>query len=135
MSDRYTAPYINFQGRAREAMEFYHAILGGKLTLFAFDATGALKAAGADDTIGYARLEAESVRISGSDGNPAYPATPGDTIAIALAGTDKEGMNEAFEALAAGGTIAMPLTEAPWGTAGWLTDKFGITWNVDIARS
>jgi PhnB protein len=134
MNDRYTAPYINFQGRAREALEFYHAILGGKLSLYAFDAGGALKAAGPTDSIGYARLQAEGVRLYGSDGNPAYPATPGDTIAITLAGRDKDEMTKAFSALAAGGEIKMPLTEAPWGTAGWLTDKFGITWNVDIAR-
>jgi uncharacterized glyoxalase superfamily protein PhnB len=43
MTDRYTAPYINFQGRAREALEFYHEILGGKLSLYAFDAGGTLK--------------------------------------------------------------------------------------------
>ncbi len=37
MGTQYTAPYVNFQGRAREAMEFYHQILGGQLSLFAFD--------------------------------------------------------------------------------------------------
>ena len=34
-----TAPYVNFQGRARGAFEFYHGILGGSLTLIAFDGT------------------------------------------------------------------------------------------------
>ena len=33
MSKQYLSPYINFQGRAREAMEFYHKVLGGKLDL------------------------------------------------------------------------------------------------------
>ena len=134
MTDRYTAPYVNFQGRAREALEFYHDILGGKLTLFAVGPDGALKAAGPHDPIGYARLEAEGMRLFGSDGNPAWPATRGNNIAITLAGPDKDGMRKAFDALAAGGTVAMPLTEAPWGTAGWLTDKFGITWNIDIVK-
>ena len=27
------SPYVNFQGRAREAMEFYRAALGGNLDL------------------------------------------------------------------------------------------------------
>src|SRR5262249_23576459 len=103
VSDRYTATYINFQGRAREALELYHGILGGKLTLYAFDGSGALKAAGPTDPIGYARLQAEGVRLYGSDGNPAHPATPGDNIAITLAGPDKDGMMKAFDALAVGG--------------------------------
>jgi len=134
MSTSYIAPYVNFQGRAREALEFYHAILGGKLALFAFDANG-LKVVGPGNPIGYGRLEAENVRLFGSDGNPSYPATPGDTIAIQLAGPDKAGMTKIFDALADGGTVSFPLTEASWGTAGWLKDKFGITWNVDITKA
>ena len=134
MTDSYTAPYINFHGQAREALEFYHQILGGNLTLFAFDGD-ALKAAGPSDVIGYARLHADSVRLYGSDGHPDYPVTTGDNIAITLVGSDRAAMTKAFEALAEGGSIKLPLTEAPWGTAGWLTDKFGITWNLDIAKT
>jgi PhnB protein len=134
MGKQYTAPYINFQGRAREAMELYHEILGGQLSLFAFDASGKVKSAGSSDAIGYARLEADGVRVFGSDGNPTHAATPGDTVAITLAGPDKAALTRAFEALADGGSIGMPLTEAPWGTAGWVTDRFGITWNVDITK-
>ncbi|TMD70516.1 MAG: hypothetical protein E6I81_13820 [Chloroflexi bacterium] len=39
-----------------------------------------------------------------------------------------------FNALADGGHVGMPLTDQPWGTAGWLTDRFGINWNVDIEK-
>src|SRR4051812_1415476 len=134
MANPYTAPYINFQGRAREAMELYHGILGGKLSLITFDANGGMKAAGASDPIAYGRLVADEVRIFGSDGNPDYPSTHGDNVAIVLTGPDRAALTKAFEALAEGGTIAMPLTEAPWGTAGWLTDRFGINWNVDITN-
>lgn len=134
MRDGYTAPYVNFQGRAREAFEFYHEILGGRLSLFTFDG-GVLKAAGPADPIGYARLQSGDVRLYGSDGSPDYLVTPGDNVAITLAGSDKDQMTEAFNALAVDGTVKLPLTEAPWGTAGWLTDKFGITWNVDIVKS
>jgi PhnB protein len=135
MKRRYVAPYVNFQGRAREAFGFYHDILDGALTLLAFDSDGALRAAGPDDPVGYGRLEAGDVRLYGSDRNVAYPATPGDTIATTLISPDRDGMTEVFEALAEGGTVKMPLTEAPWGTVGWVTDRFGITWNLDIPRT
>jgi uncharacterized glyoxalase superfamily protein PhnB len=64
MTKGYTAPYINFQGRAREAMEFYHGILGGKLVLDAFDASGKMKVARASDPVGYGRLEADGFASS-----------------------------------------------------------------------
>jgi PhnB protein len=134
VSTAHTAPYINFQGRARQAFEMYHGIFGGQLSLYAFDASGNVKAAGDSDPIGYGRLVADAVRLYGSDGSPDYPVTPGDTIAITLAGPDRAVLTEAFSALADGGTVKMPLTEAPWGTAGWLTDRFGITWNIEITK-
>ena len=134
MDKTYTAPYINFQGRAREAFELYHRIFGGQLSLFAFDSTGKMKAATDADPIGYGRLVSDSVRVYGSDGNPDYPATPGDNVAITLAGPDEAALTRAFEELSEGGVVSMPLTKAPWGTAGWLKDRFGINWNVDITR-
>jgi len=40
-----------------------------------------------------------------------------------------------IEGLADGGQVKLPLTDQPWGTSGWLTDKFGINWNLDIQTS
>jgi len=111
MSKTHLAPYINFQGSAREAMEHYHRILGGKLELFASDNSGKPKPAGPGERIMYARLEADGILMIASDGNPKYPAK-----------------------VAAGGQVGMPLTDQPWGTSGWLTDRFGINWNVDIEK-
>ena len=74
MSRQYLGPYINFQGRAREAMELYHTVLGGNLDL----------QTGAGDRISQARLEADGALIIASDGHPNYPATVGDNMAIAL---------------------------------------------------
>ncbi len=46
MSKQYLGPSINFQGRAREAMQFYQKILGGNLELQMVDKQGAAKSAG-----------------------------------------------------------------------------------------
>jgi PhnB protein len=131
MSKLQLFPYVNFEGRAREALEFYHELLGGKLDLYTFSEKGA-KPAKLGDRIMYARLEAEGVVIVGSDGRPGYPAKVGDNVAFALHGTDKERITRVFNSLRDGGQVGMPLTEAPWGTDGWLTDRFGITWNIAI---
>src|SRR2546426_8967017 len=102
MSRQYLGPYINFQGRAREAMELYHTVLGGNLDL----------QTGAGDRISQARLEADGALIIASDGHPNYPATVGDHMAIALGGTDKARLTKIFHDLAAGGKIQGPLARS-----------------------
>ena len=134
MSKTHLAPYINFQGNARDAMELYHRILGGKLDLLASDDSGNPRPAGPGDRIMHARLEADGIVIIASDGSPRYPAKVGDHIGLSIGGTDRDRLTAVFNGLAEGGQVKMPLTDAPWGTAGWLTDRFGINWNVDIEK-
>jgi PhnB protein len=130
---RQVGPYINFQGRAREAMELYHSVLGGKLELYAADEQGAPRPAEAGDRIQHARLSGDGFLLVGSDGHPSYPPTNGDNIAVVLVGTDRNAMQSAFEKLSEGGQVKMPLTGGPWGgAAAWLTDRFGVNWNLDL---
>ena len=128
-------PYINFQGRAREAMEFYHKALGGKLTFLTFNPDGPPKEAGPGDSIMHSMLEADGATLYGTDGMADYPPTAGDNMAVALSGSDSEKLTSAFNALADGGTIKGPLKEESWGaTFGWLQDKYGINWMVNITK-
>jgi PhnB protein len=118
-------PFINFQGRAREAMELYQKVLGGKLDL----------QAGPNGRIGQARLEADGVLIIASDGHPDYPAKVGENLALSLSGTDQARLAGIFNALADGGRVNMPLAKQPWGgEVGWLVDRFGISWTVNIQQ-
>ncbi len=120
MSQQHLGPYINFQGRAREAMEFYHKVLGGKLDLQAVNAQGVARPAGAGDRIGQSRLEADGVLIIASDGHPNYPAKVGENMAIALISTDKDRVTKVFNDLAAGGQIKGPAGQAALGRRGGL---------------
>ncbi len=127
------APYINFQGRAREAMGLYQSVLGGELQLFTAGEGGAPQKAKPGDAIMHARLAGDGFLIIGSDGHPSYPPTTGDNLAIVLVGSDRVAMQSAFDKLAEGGKVKMPLKEGPWGgAAAWLTDRFGINWNLDL---
>ncbi len=137
MSHQYLSPYINFQGRAREAMEFYHKVLGGDLDLQTLNEQGVPKPAGPGDRITHSRLEADgALIITGSDGHPDYPATVGDNMGIAVGGTDKGRLTKIFSDLAEGGKVKMPLAEQSRGAdVGWLTDKFGINWMVSIDKA
>lgn len=129
-------PYINFQGRAREAMEFYQTALGGTLELQTVNEQGVARPAGPEDRITHARLDADGALIIASDGHPDYPAKVGENMAIALGGPDNDRLTTVFNALAGGGYIKMPLTEQPGGArVGWLTDKFGMSWMVTIDKA
>lgn len=127
-------PYINFQGHAREALEFYREALGGEITLLAADPQGPPKEAGPEDAIMHGAVMSDGLLIMGSDGHPDYPPTPGDNVAIALSGSDYERLALAFDKLSAGGIVKQPLKTETWGDSfGYFVDKFGINWMVNIS--
>jgi PhnB protein len=134
MSQR-TDPYINFQGKAREAMLFYQKALGGNLDLLTFNPDGAPKPAGPNDAIMHARLESDGAVIMGTDGMAEYPAKVGENIAVALSGEDEAHLTAAFNSLAEGGNVKQGLKVESWGDAfGWLEDKYGVNWMVNINK-
>ena len=55
---------------------------------------------------------------------------------MSLSGDDEAQLRGYFEKLAEGGSVTMPLEEAPWGdTFGMCTDRFGISWLVNVAAT
>lgn len=133
MSKIQLSSYINFQGKAREAMEFYYEVLGGNLELQTVDEQGQSRPAGPGDSIMFSRLEVDGVTIIGVDGNPNYPPQVGENMALALSGSDKDRLARICNQLAEGGKLKMPLTRQRSGAeVGWLTDRFGINWMITV---
>ena len=57
----------------------------------------------------------------------------GTNYSMSLSGDNEAELHGYFQKLSAGGTVTMPLEKAPWGdTFGMLTDKFGVSWLVNI---
>jgi PhnB protein len=125
-------PYLNFNGNAREAMEFYQEVFGGELTLSTFGDLGAAEGADAN-LIMHAALETPAGHTRmGADvpGHMQYQPPAG--FAVSMSGTDSA-LQGYFEQLAAKGTVTMPLQKQVWGDAfGMVTDQFGIPWMVNI---
>jgi PhnB protein len=126
------SPYINFQGNAREAMEFYHKVLGGQLVLRTVDEKGVPKPAVPGDRISHAQLAADGASIFGVDGHPKYPAKVGENVALVLGGTDRVRLTKIFHDLAEGGKTKRSLTQQSGVEVGYLLDKFGINWVISI---
>ncbi len=126
-------PYLGFTDTAREAMEFYRSVFGGKLEMMTFGEYGMEGAAA--DLVMHARLTSDDgLDLMGSDRPPGMPeVTHGDQQQLCLSGDDGERLHAWWDALAEGGEVHTPLAMQMWGDEyGDLTDRFGQRWMVDI---
>ena len=128
-------PYLNFRDNAREAMEFYQGVFGGKLDMTTFKEFEASQDPAEADKIMHAMLEAPNgMVLMGADTPNAMEYTPGNAISISLSGDDETELRGYYDKLKEGGTEVMPMEKAPWGDSfGMLTDRFGIDWLVNIS--
>ena len=128
-------PYLSFKDSTREAMEFYRSVFGGKVDLNTFKDNHASQDPSEDDKIMHSVLEAKNgITFMASDTPDRMEYKPGTNFSMSLSGDDEAELKAYFEKLAVGGTVTMPLNKAPWGdTFGMLTDRFGITWLVNIS--
>lgn len=128
-------PYLSFRDNAREAMEFYHSVFGGKLNMQTFGEAHASQDPADDNKIMHAELRADNgIVFMASDTPNGMEYHPGTSISMSLSGDNEAELRGYFEKLSAGGTPGVPLEKAPWGdTFGMFTDKFGIPWLVNIS--
>ena len=128
-------PYLSFDGDAREAMEFYRTVFGGRLDISTFKEFGASADPAEDDRIMHSMLEADNgIAFMAADTLSRMEYRPGNTMSMSLSGDDAAELSGYFDKLSEGGTVQEPLVTAPWGDKfGMLTDRFGIAWMVNIA--
>jgi PhnB protein len=130
-------PYLQFQDLAREAMDFYRSVFGGELSMDTFASMGMSGDPSNDDRIMHAQLVTDhGLVLMASDVPDGVPYQPGSAIAISLSGDDEPTLRGYYDALADGGTVVEPLTEAPWGDQfGMCLDRFGTAWMFNIGSS
>ena len=129
--------YIFFTGQCKEAFEHYAKVLGGKIEMM-MPHTGspAEQHVPADwrDKILHARLLIGENVLMASDAPPGHQSnTTGFAVNISL--KDPIEGERIFKALADSGTVIMPYGETFWAVRyGMLTDRFGITWMVNVEK-
>lgn len=128
-------PYLSFKDNAREAMEFYKTVFGGKLVSSTFKEFEASRDPREDNKIMHSMLEAANgMTLMAADTPSHMEYRPGTNGSISLSGDDENELGGYWEKLSKGATIREPLAKAPWGdTFGMLTDKFSVGWMVNIA--
>jgi PhnB protein len=128
-------PYLSFRDSARQAMEFYQSVFGGKLDSNTFAEYQASEDPAEQDKIMHSQLETEGgLVLMAADTPNSMELAPGSNVALSLSGEDEAELRGYWEKLSDGGTVAMPLDKAPWGdTFGMCVDRFGVSWMVNIA--
>jgi PhnB protein len=132
-------PYINFNGNAEEAFNFYKSVFGGEFAkVMRFKDL-------ASDEFPVSEKEANKImHIALPIGKNILMANDVPEILgrvnenenrskISISAESKEEADKLFNELSVGGQIEMPIADSPWGSYfGMFRDKYGIEWMVDF---
>jgi PhnB protein len=127
-------PYLGFRDNARQAMEFYHSVFGGKLEMNTFKDFQASDDPREENKIMHSQLEADNgMTLMAADTPNSMEYRPGSSISVSLSGDNHAELSGYWDKLSDGGQVVMPLEKAPWGDYfGMCADKFGVNWMVNI---
>jgi PhnB protein len=129
-------PYLSFRDNARQAMEFYHSVFGGELTISTFADMPGSDPSEQDKVMHGMLVSPTGLTLMGSDTPTGMDHTPGSSFSVSLSGEDEAELRGYWDKLSDGATITMPLEKAPWGdTFGMCVDKFGVNWLVNITAT
>jgi PhnB protein len=131
-----TTTHLNFRGDASAALEFYQSVFGGRLTLVTYaDAHTATDPAEAGQVM-WGQVQADNgfhVMAYDVPGSRSY--SPGDKpVFVSVRGKDGAEITGFWKGLSEGATVVQDLGPSGWTPLyGMLTDRFGVTWVLDVA--
>jgi PhnB protein len=135
MKNAMVQSYVFFDGKCEEAIEFYKKALGAEVKmLMRFKDSPEPPPPGCaphdSNKVMHAQFQIGETVIMGSDGkatgNPKF-----EGFALALSVKTEADADKAFNALANGGKIEMPLAKTFFSARfGMVEDKFGVFWMV-----
>jgi PhnB protein len=131
-------PYLNFDGRCEEAIEFYRRALGAEVEMMMRNSDSpepcdpSMVPPGSENKVLHASLRIDGKRIMASDGycsgKPKF-----DGISLAITVPDEAKADKVFAALGDGGKVQMPLTKTFFSPKfGMLADRFGVSWMIYV---
>ncbi len=127
-------PYLFFDGRCEEALDFYHRALGAEVTsLMRFKDSPEPNTSGSDpNKVMHASMRLGGTTVMVSDGR--CSGTPNfQGFALTLAAATIADADRLFAALADGGQVQMPLGETFFAPRfGMVADRFGVSWMVIV---
>ncbi len=128
-------PYLSFEGRAQEAIDFYKSALGAKVDMVMHFKDAPPEVQGqmdpkSKDKVMHASFRIGDTQVMASDGRcTGKPSFSG--ISLTLNATSNGDAEKYFNALGQGGQVTMPMSETFFAHRfGMVADKFGVNWMV-----
>jgi PhnB protein len=126
-------PYLFFDGRCEEALEFYQAKLGAKVEMlmrFKENPETAANPPGSAEKVMHCAFRIGDTQVLASDGNCSGKASF-QGVSLALTTADVAEAERRFAALREGGQVQMPMAETFFSPAfGVVADRFGVSWMI-----
>ncbi len=131
-------PYLFFEGRCEEAIEFYRKALGAELTMLLRYKDSpepcdpdCITPANSDKVM-HASLRIGESTLMASDGR-CLGAANFQSFSLSLSAADDAEADRLFAALADGGQVQMPLSRTFVSSRfGMVADRFGVSWMVIV---
>ena len=137
--------YLQFNGNAEEALDFYGTALQGTVKKVKFGALpqdpSAPLSLEEQNMIMESRVEFSEATLLISDVLPSMQVVTGEVIIgtnviISIIDGDPELNKMYFDNLSKDGSIIMPISSVPWSSSfGMLIDKFGVMWKFNSDAS
>jgi PhnB protein len=129
-------PYLFFEGRCEEAVEFYRRALGAEVEMlmrFKDSPEPTMAPPGAGDKVMHMSLRIGETTVLASDGRcQGRPGFQGFSLSLTVPNNAEA--ERLFASLADGGQVQMPLTKTFFSPHfGMVADRFGVSWMIYVA--
>ena len=128
-------PYLFFDGRCEEAIEFYKRRLGAEQTMllrWKDSPDPSMSMPGNEEKIMHARFRVGATDIFASDGR-CTGQTSFQGFALSFTVRDEDEARRRFDALSEGGQVQMPLSKTFFSPSfGMVADRFGVSWMIYV---
>jgi PhnB protein len=129
-------PYLFFEGRCEEALEFYRKTLGAEVTMlmrFKDSPERTMCPPGDENKVMHANVRIGQTTLLVSDGRCGGEEATYQGFSLSLTVADDAEAKRVFAALADGGKIHMPLSKTFFASSfGMVADRFGVPWMVYV---
>jgi PhnB protein len=131
-------PYLFFDGRCEEAIEFYRKVLGAEVTMLMRYKESpeppppGMVPPGSENKVMHSNLRIGETMVMASDGNcQGKPSFQGFSLSVTA--PNEAEAERMFTALADGGQVQMPLAKTFFSPCfGMVADRFGVSWMIIV---